>query len=201
MGESFRYASVDSLDMSWLPLSRFESRAVCVVVFCRERGSRVPHPISVGSRRRGISVRPWMGESFRYASTDSLDMSWLPLSRFESRSACVAVSRRVRGPRVPQPISVGSRRRGISARPWMGESLGYASADSLDMSWLPQPLHSPFRPQGWGVRLHLFLAGSRFLFLFWLLRGHFGDFAMKSSAGGHGSYASCYFICADIKIK
>jgi hypothetical protein len=29
----------------------------------------------------------------------------------------------------------------------------------------------------------------------------FGDFAMKSSAGGHGSYASCYFICADIKSK
>jgi hypothetical protein len=90
MGASFRYASVDSLDMSWLPLSRFESRAVC----CRARrvrGSRVPHPISVGSRRRGISVRPWMGESFRYASVDSLDMSWLPLSRFESRAACVAV--------------------------------------------------------------------------------------------------------------
>ena len=91
MGASFRYASADSLDMSWLPLSRFESRAVCVAVSCRVRGSRVPHPISVGSRRRGISVRPWMGESFRYASVDSLDMSWLPLSRFESRAACVAV--------------------------------------------------------------------------------------------------------------
>ena len=57
MGESFRYASADSLDMSWLPLSRFESRAVCVAVSCRESGSRVPHPISVGSGRRGISVR------------------------------------------------------------------------------------------------------------------------------------------------
>ena len=91
MGASFRYASVDSLDMSWLPLSRFESRAACVAVSCRVRGSRVPHPISVGSRRRGISVRPWMGASFRYASVDSLDMSWLPLSRFESRAACVAV--------------------------------------------------------------------------------------------------------------
>jgi hypothetical protein len=28
MGASFRYASIDSLDMSWLPLSRFESRAL-----------------------------------------------------------------------------------------------------------------------------------------------------------------------------
>ena len=34
MGASFKYASVDSLDMSWLPLSRFESRAVCVAVSC-----------------------------------------------------------------------------------------------------------------------------------------------------------------------
>ena len=92
MGASFRYASVDSLDMSWLPLSRFESRAVRVAVSRRVRGSRVPHPISVGSKRRGISVRPWMGASFRYASVDSLDMSWLPLSRFESRAVGVAVS-------------------------------------------------------------------------------------------------------------
>jgi hypothetical protein len=39
MGESFRYAGVDmhSLDMSWLPLPRFESRAVCVAV-CGPRG-------------------------------------------------------------------------------------------------------------------------------------------------------------------
>jgi hypothetical protein len=58
MGASFGCAGVDSLDMSWLPLSRFESRAVCVAVSCRERGARVPHPISVESRRRGISVRP-----------------------------------------------------------------------------------------------------------------------------------------------
>ena len=50
MGASFRYASVDSLDMSWLPLSRFESRAVRVAVSRRVRGSRVPHSISVGSR-------------------------------------------------------------------------------------------------------------------------------------------------------
>jgi hypothetical protein len=94
MGESFRYAGVGSLDMSWLPLPRFESRAVGVAVSCRERAERgagVPHPISVGSRRRGISVRPWMGTSFGYASADSLDMSWLPLPRFESRAVGVAV--------------------------------------------------------------------------------------------------------------
>jgi hypothetical protein len=30
-------------------------------------------------------VRPWIGASFRYASADSPDMSWLPLPRFESR--------------------------------------------------------------------------------------------------------------------
>ena len=82
----------------------------------------MPHPISVKSRRRGLSARPWMGASFTYASVDSLDMSWLPLSRFESRAVRVAVSRRVRGSRVPHPISVGSRRRGISVRPWMGAS-------------------------------------------------------------------------------
>jgi hypothetical protein len=35
-----------------------------------------------------------MGASFGYASANSLDMSWLPLPRFESRAACVAVSRR-----------------------------------------------------------------------------------------------------------
>ena len=91
MGASFGYENADSLDMSWLPLTRFGSRAVGVAVSCRERGARVPHPISVGSRRRGISVRPWMGASFGYAGVDSLDMSWLPLSRFESRAACVAV--------------------------------------------------------------------------------------------------------------
>jgi hypothetical protein len=91
MGASFSYASVDSLDMSWLPLPRFESRVVCVAMSRLERGSRVPHPISVGSRRRGISVRLWMGASFSYAGVDSLDMSWLPLSRFESRVVCVAV--------------------------------------------------------------------------------------------------------------
>jgi hypothetical protein len=30
VGASFGYASADSLDMSWLTLPRFESRAVCV---------------------------------------------------------------------------------------------------------------------------------------------------------------------------
>jgi hypothetical protein len=50
MGESFRYAIADSLDMSWLPLPRFESRAACVAVSRRERGARVTHPISIGSR-------------------------------------------------------------------------------------------------------------------------------------------------------
>ena len=68
-----------------------------------------PHPISAGSRRRGISARPWMGASFGYASVDSLDMSWLALPRFGSRAAGVAVSCRERGARVPHPISVGSR--------------------------------------------------------------------------------------------
>ena len=90
MGASFGYASVDSLDMSWLALSRFGSRAVCVAVSCRERGARVPHPIPVGSGLE-VSARPWMGASFGYAGVDSLDMSWLPLSRFESRAAGVAV--------------------------------------------------------------------------------------------------------------
>jgi hypothetical protein len=94
MGASFGYASgVDSLDMSWLPLSRFGSRAAGVAVSCRERerGARVPHPISVGSGlevyRRGHG---WARRSGSYASSDSLDMSWLPLSRFESRAVCVA---------------------------------------------------------------------------------------------------------------
>jgi hypothetical protein len=32
MGASFEYASADSLEMPWLPLSRFESRAVRVAV-------------------------------------------------------------------------------------------------------------------------------------------------------------------------
>jgi hypothetical protein len=59
----------------------------------------VPHPISVESRRRGLSVRLWVGESFRYASVDSLDMSWLPLPRFESRAVRAAVSCRERGAR------------------------------------------------------------------------------------------------------
>ena len=60
MGESFGYASVDSLDMSWLPLSRFGSRAAGVAVSCRERGARVPpcltqYPLGVGVEvyRRG----------------------------------------------------------------------------------------------------------------------------------------------------
>jgi hypothetical protein len=141
MGASFRYASADSQDMSWLPLPRFESRAVRVAVSRRVRGPRVTHPISVGSRRRGISARPWMGASFKYAGVDSLYMSWLPLPRFESRAARVAVcglGAEDRA-RAPHPISVGSRRRGISVRPWMGASSRYASVDSLDMPWLPLP--------------------------------------------------------------
>jgi hypothetical protein len=32
-----------------------------------------------------------MGASFGYAGVDSLDMSWLPLARCESRAAGVAV--------------------------------------------------------------------------------------------------------------
>jgi hypothetical protein len=94
MGASFRYASADSLDIPWLPLWRFETRqwsSVCCSASRRERGARVPHPISVDSRRRGLSVRSWMGASFRYASADSLDMSLLPLWRFESGAAGVAV--------------------------------------------------------------------------------------------------------------
>ena len=70
----------------------------------------MPHPISVKSRRRGLSARPWMGASFGHENADSLDMSWLPLPRFESQAVCVAVpGRRERGARVPHPISVGSR--------------------------------------------------------------------------------------------
>jgi hypothetical protein len=66
MGASFRYASADSLDMSWIPLWRFESRTARVAVSRRERGARVPHPISVESRRRGLSVGLWMCASFGY---------------------------------------------------------------------------------------------------------------------------------------
>jgi hypothetical protein len=58
------YANVDRLSMSWLPLPRSGSRAAGVAVSCRERGARVPHPISVGSRldvyRRG---RGWAHRS------------------------------------------------------------------------------------------------------------------------------------------
>jgi hypothetical protein len=35
--------------------------------------------------------------------------------------------------------------------------------------------------------------------LFWLLRGHFGVFAMKSSAGGHDSYAFSRSFGANIR--
>jgi hypothetical protein len=63
-----------------------------------------------------MSARPWMGASLRYANSDSLDMSWLPLpgglSGFESRVVCVAVSGLAgpweRGMRVPHPIPVRS---------------------------------------------------------------------------------------------
>jgi hypothetical protein len=52
MGALFKYAGVDSLDMSWLPLPRFESRAVCVVC-CRVlsesegRGCHNQYPLEV----------------------------------------------------------------------------------------------------------------------------------------------------------
>jgi hypothetical protein len=91
MGASFGYASAPSLDMPGYHcrgLSREQCVLPCAVW---EREARVPHPISVESRRRGISVRPWMGASFRYASVPSLDMPWLPLPRFESRAVRVAV--------------------------------------------------------------------------------------------------------------
>jgi hypothetical protein len=92
MGASFGYASADSLDMPWLPLPRFESRAVGVAVCGLERGAaRVSHPISVDSWRRGPSARPWMSASFRYAGVDSPDMTWLRLPRLESRAVGVAV--------------------------------------------------------------------------------------------------------------
>jgi hypothetical protein len=57
MGESFGYASADSLDMSWLPLPRFESRAVRVAVCGLEplgegrvstRGRHTQYPLEVG---------------------------------------------------------------------------------------------------------------------------------------------------------
>jgi hypothetical protein len=73
MGASFVYASADSLDMSWLPLPRFESPVVRVAVSRRERG--VPHAIPAESRRRGPSARPWMSASSVYASADSLEMN------------------------------------------------------------------------------------------------------------------------------
>jgi hypothetical protein len=65
MGASFGYAGVDSLDMSWLALSRFGSRAVCVAVSCRERQGRGYHtqyPLGVGVEvyRRG---RGWAHRS------------------------------------------------------------------------------------------------------------------------------------------
>jgi hypothetical protein len=62
------------------------------VLLLGARDEGATHPISVEIRWGGISVRPWMGASFRYASVDSLDMSWLPLPRFESRAVGVAVS-------------------------------------------------------------------------------------------------------------
>jgi len=49
MGASFRHANADSLDMSWLPLSRLESQAVGVAVCGLGARGRVPHPISVRS--------------------------------------------------------------------------------------------------------------------------------------------------------
>jgi hypothetical protein len=57
MGASFGYASADSLDMSWLSLPRFASRAVCVAVSRRERGGgcHIQYPLRAGVEvyRRG----------------------------------------------------------------------------------------------------------------------------------------------------
>jgi hypothetical protein len=57
MSASFVYASADSLDMPWLPLPRFESRAVCVSV-CMDEGEAngggdgmAVGPMGVGSDR------------------------------------------------------------------------------------------------------------------------------------------------------
>jgi hypothetical protein len=60
----FGYASADRLDMPWLPLTAevWVASCVCCIVWVRARAARVPHPISADSRRRGLSVRPWMGE-------------------------------------------------------------------------------------------------------------------------------------------
>jgi hypothetical protein len=49
VGASSRYENVDSLDMSWLSLPRFESQAVGVAVCGLGARGRVPHPISVRS--------------------------------------------------------------------------------------------------------------------------------------------------------
>jgi hypothetical protein len=82
----------------------------CVCLVC-EQGARAPHPISAKSRRsRGLSARPWMGASLGHKNSDSLDMTWLPLPRFESREVCVAVPGcREREAREPHTIPVGSR--------------------------------------------------------------------------------------------
>jgi hypothetical protein len=60
MGASFGYASADSLDMPWLPLSRFESRAVGVprVVWVRgaRRGCHTQYPLEVGQTHTGKAV-------------------------------------------------------------------------------------------------------------------------------------------------
>jgi hypothetical protein len=70
MGALFGCASADSLDMSWLPLPRFESRAVCVAVAASARASEGcgchTQAISAESRRRGISIgegRGWARRS------------------------------------------------------------------------------------------------------------------------------------------
>jgi hypothetical protein len=51
MDASFGHDNSDSLDMSWLPLSRevWVASGVCCRVLSRARGE-VPHQISVGSR-------------------------------------------------------------------------------------------------------------------------------------------------------
>jgi hypothetical protein len=92
MGAPFGYANAGSLDMSWLPLSRFESRVVCVAVCGLGARGEGAAQISV-EIRLGVY---WQGRGWAHCpgmqiNVDSLDMSWLPLPKFESRVVCVVV--------------------------------------------------------------------------------------------------------------
>jgi hypothetical protein len=86
-------------------------------------------PISVGSTGRRMSARPWMGASFGYANVDSLDMSWLPLPRFESRAVGVAVCDLGARARVPHPISVDEIAVG-RGRGWARVQSGHCSSSA-----------------------------------------------------------------------